>query len=336
MIRRWLPKEEIERANSVNMAELASKMGYQVNHKGSSRFEIPGVGGFEINGNMWYSFAQSRGGGPIQFAMSWPNHGQRDFQDAVIVINQLMYGNSIVMDVSPYEQGRFSTSARPVRGEDFELPTRASDNARVFAYLTRTRGIEPTVVRHCFDNNSLYQSAGYGNCVFLGFDEGNTPRYAHLRDSSTEGRFRQDARGSQKKYGFTVEPHPLKWDKGLIVFEAPIDLLSEASIDFWERGEQWRDIARIALGGTSDDALLEYLSRHPDVETVTLALDNDIAGIQATERIIQMMVEKFPNIQLAKAEFLGKDYNEYLKFLEAEGRSLDVNTGRSRTQAGID
>ena len=58
------------------------------------------------------------------------------------------------------------------------------------------------------------------NAVFVGRDEDGVPRYAHQR--GTAGNFRLDVKGSDKAFNFCYRGE----GERLLVFEAPIDLLS--------------------------------------------------------------------------------------------------------------
>ena len=111
------------------------------------------------------------------------------------------------------------------------------------------------------------------NCVFCGFDETGSVKYASMRGTKEHSKFRQDAIGSDKHYGFTMEGT----NDELYVFEAPIDALSHATL-YKLIGEDWETDNRISLGGISDLALEQYLTTHPDIKNITFCLDNDRAG----------------------------------------------------------
>lgn len=77
----------------------------------------------------------------------------------------------------------------------------------------------------------------------------------------------------------------------LIVFESPIDAMSHASLVNAIAGNPnaWRVHTRLSLGGTSDVALMQYLSEHSKCRDITLCLDNDAAGLAAAKLIGQGM-----------------------------------------------
>ena len=88
------------------------------------------------------------------------------------------------------------------------------------------RGIDYQLIQECISDGTLYESADYHNAVFIGKDEGGTPKYAALR-STLGSTFKQDASGSDKRYSFRLlarEPTDT-----VHLFEAAIDLLSYAT-----------------------------------------------------------------------------------------------------------
>ena len=80
-----------------------------------------------------------------------------------------------------------------------------------------------------------------------------------------------DATGSDKSYPYF---HEGKTDL-LIVTEAPIDLMSHASIaaDFY--GRDWMQDHRITTGCLWNGAIDRYLEGHPQIKRLVFAVDND-------------------------------------------------------------
>ena len=88
----------------------------------------------------------------------------------------------------------------------FRLPNPAPNNDRVTRYLLE-RGISLLTIRYCIERKILYESAEYHNCVFLGKDPQGVPKYAALRGIYDYGKpFKREAPGSQKQYGFCIQP----------------------------------------------------------------------------------------------------------------------------------
>jgi hypothetical protein len=149
----------------------------------------------------------------------------------------------------------------------FVLPDCNGDNERVIAYL-QGRGIALPLIQDCIRRGSLYEDTRR-NCVFVGFDDSETPRYAALR--GTVGDFKHEVAGSDKWHNFLLPPvnpnTPI-----VAVFESAIDSLAHATL----RPEF--DGYRLSLGGVALAALLQFLTLDSEVGYVDVCTDNDEAG----------------------------------------------------------
>ena len=124
------------------------------------------------------------------------------------------------------------------------LPPKNKDCNRVTQYLFG-RGIDYQLIQECIADGTLYESADYHNAVFIGKDEGGTPKYAALR-STIGSTFKQDASGSDKRYSFRLlarEPTDT-----VHLFEAAIDLLSYATYLKCE-GKDYKSESLLSLSG---------------------------------------------------------------------------------------
>ena len=92
----------------------------------------------------------------------------------------------------------------------------------------------------------IYESKNYHNVVFVGRDKEQNPRYAAMRGTD-EKRYRGEAKGSEKIYGFGH----IGTNEKLFVFESPIDLLSYITAV----PEEWEKHSYISLGGLSEKAM---------------------------------------------------------------------------------
>lgn len=162
------------------------------------------------------------------------------------------------------------------------LPPKADGKYdRVFAYLSQTRGISPTVISDFMKSKQIYQDTK-GNCVFVGYDEHGTAKFGSVRTTLTEKKYRGDCKNSDKRYAFNQTGTDTT---KLYVFEAPIDLLSHCTlVDKTYGAGKYKDQTRLALCGSSDVALKAFLERHPEVTTINLRLDNDEAGRTAVSK----------------------------------------------------
>ena len=148
---------------------------------------------------------------------------------------------------------------------------------RLFAYLCQTRGIAPEVVSAFARKDLLYESANHHNAVFVGRDEQGEIRHLHARGTLTGSHFRQTLPGSEKEYSF----HWPGTSGKLYAFEAPVDMLSYISL----HPEGWQNHSYVALCGVNTRSRVNLLETQPQIEEVTLCLDNDEAGHKAARRI---------------------------------------------------
>ena len=144
----------------------------------------------------------------------------------------------------------------------------------------------------------------YHNAVFVGKDEHGIARHAHKRGLYTLGPgFKRNVAGCDPKYSF----HHIGSSDRLYVFEAPIDLLSFATI----YPRDWQQHSYVALCGTSSHAMLWMLEQNPALQKVLLCLDHDEAGIEATGRLLDILHGKEYSAWPRPPDW--KDWNETLK-----------------------
>ena len=98
-------------------------------------------------------------------------------------------------------------------------------------------------------------------------------------------------------------------DSQLFVFEAPIDMLSFISL----YPDDWTSHSYVSLCGTSSHAMLWMLEQNPNLLSVAFCLDNDEAGIRATERLTKLLEDRGYNWVGSFSPFGFKDWNEVLQ-----------------------
>lgn len=217
-----------------------------------------------VRGGEWYDHAEQRGGNAISFLRRYYN---MSFPDAV----QALLGG----DFKPPEQEQ--PEPKP-----FALPEANSDMRRVFAYLTKTRGIDSKIISAFAHERLLYEDSKYHNAVFVGVDENGVARHAHVRSTNSQGKtFRINIEGSDPRYSF----HHIGTNGNLLVFEAPIDLLSHISM----YPHDWQENSYVACCGTSIQPVLKTLERMPQADNVLLCMDNDEAGQKTNRRMAEQL-----------------------------------------------
>ena len=272
---------QIDHANAVNLEDFLRAQGETLVRSGKE-YRWKAHDSLTVCGNKWFRHSQSKGGYPVDFVMEF--YG-KSFPEAV----QLLTG----------ETGEAQPEADPAPSPAFRLPLRNVTNANILNYLTQERKLSPSLVNFFIAAGDIYEDAAHHNVVFVGRDADGHPRYASSR--GIREKFRQDAAGAEKSFGFAHRGT----DKQLMVFEAPIDLLS--FIELFPKN--WQQHNYLSLGGVSAKALQQFLSERPDMERVFLCLDADKAGEDACKRLAALLPD---TVSVTRIQPTRKDWNEVL------------------------
>ena len=272
---------QIDKANAVDLEKFLRAQGETLVRSGKEcRWKAHDS--LTVCGNKWFRHSQSKGGFPVDFVMEF--YG-KSFPEAV----QMLTG----------EPGEVQPEADPAPSPAFRLPLRNVTNANILNYLTQERKLSPSLVNFFIAAGDIYEDAAHHNVVFVGRDADGHPRYASSR--GIREKFRQDAAGAEKAFGFAHRGT----DKQLLVFEAPIDLLS--FIELFPKN--WQQHNYLSLGGVSGKALRQFLSERPDVERVFLCLDADKAGEDACKRLAGLLPD---TVSVTRIQPCMKDWNDVL------------------------
>ena len=212
------------------------------------------------------------------------------------------------------------------------LPEKRGIPLRLYDYLCIKRGIDSDIVNTLTQEGKLYEDRR-GNVVFVGFDEHGTARFASVRGTYGDCKFRGDCTGSDKRYGFnTAVSAP---SERAYIFESAIDLLSHATLANLEYGDRtaWLYNRRLSLAGTSDTAIPFFLNQHRAVKELVFALDNDAAGREATEKLMRKYMEK--GFKTWSQYPAGKDFNEDLANRVTQIRAEKAQTHKTRIETCI-
>ena len=272
---------QIDRANAANLEKFLRAQGETLVRSGKE-YRWKAHDSLTVCGNKWFRHSQSWGGFPVDFVMEF--YG-KSFPEAV----QMLTG----------EPGKAQPEADPAPSPAFRLPLRNVTNANILNYLTQERKLCPSLVNFFIAAGDIYEDSSHHNVVFVGRDADGHPRYASSRGINEK--FRQDAAGAEKAFGFAHRGT----DKQLLVFEAPIDLLS--FIELFPKN--WQQHNYLSLGGVSGKALQQFLSERPDVERVFLCLDADKAGEDACKRLAGLLPD---TVSVTRIQPCMKDWNDVL------------------------
>ena len=291
-------EDDLYRANNADLVSYLGGCGGHVKKVGSTYQYVytDGSGTHDsvtVHGGKWYDHKNQRGGYAVKFLQEFLNFS---FQDAVV---ELLGGHCSAQTVS-------SPGAAPESVvKPFELPEPNSNMRRVFAYLTKQRFIDPQIISHFAHEHKIYEGSKYHNAVFVGMDENGTPKQASVRSTISFGKiFRLTVANSDTKYSFSHFGN----DGKLFVFEAPIDMLS--FITLYQK--DWKDHSYIAMNGVYESAILKALENHSELKSVYLCTDSDEGGIEAAERLRDILREHgYTDIFRIMPQ--QKDWNECLK-----------------------
>ena len=272
---------QIDKANAVDLEKFLRAQGETLVRSGKE-YRWKAHDSLTVCGNKWFRHSQSKGGFPVDFVMEF--YG-KSFPEAV----QMLTG----------EPGKVQPETDPAPSPAFRLPLRNVTNANILNYLTKERKLSPSLVNFFIAAGDIYEDSSHHNVVFVGRDADGHPRYASSR--GIQEKFRQDVAGAEKAFGFAHRGT----DKQLLVFEAPIDLLS--FIELFPKN--WQQHNYLSLGGVSGKALRQFFSERPDVERVFLCLDADKAGEDACKRLAALLPD---TVSVTRIQPSMKDWNEVL------------------------
>ena len=272
---------QIDKANAVDLEKFLRAQGETLVRSGKE-YRWKAHDSLTVCGNKWFRHSQRKGGLPVDFVIEF--YG-KSFPEAV----QMLTG----------EPGEAQPEAGPAPSPAFRLPLRNVTNTNILNYLTQERKLSPSLVNFFIAAGDIYEDAAHHNVVFVGRDADGHPHYASSR--GIREKFRQDAAGAEKAFGFAHRGT----DKQLLVFEAPIDLLS--FIELFPKN--WQQHNYLSLGGVSGKALRQFLSERPNVERVFLCLDADKAGEDACKRLAGLLPD---TVSVTRIQPCMKDWNDVL------------------------
>lgn len=285
-------------ANSVNLEEFLRMRGEKLECVGREHkliyYDSSGKhDSITLRGSTWFDHKNQVGGGAIKFMQEFYD---MDFQTAV----QELLGQR----VTPLSHSPPKAIAKEEKKE-FRLPQANTNMHRVYAYLIKQRFIAPEVITHFAKQHTLYEDKEHHNAVFVGIDENGVPRQASKRSTNSYGNsFRITCQGSDTRYSFAHFGE----SKRLYVFEAPIDMMSFLTL----YPKEWQKHSYIDMNGVYENAVLTALKNHSNLSEVILCVDNDEGGIEAVDRLKDILTENgYTDVKRLAPKF--KDWNEVLK-----------------------
>ena len=287
-------REQIQRADDTDLYVFLSGRGEQFKRCGKE-YRWLRHDSVMINKNEWYRFSQNKGGHAIDFMKEF--YGL-SFAEAVKELLGEEGAGDTNRRTAKEDAGRQKVCPIPLPG--LELPERNESCEIARKYLIEQRKLSEQLVDQMIAKGDIYESKNYHNVVFVGRDKEQNPRYAAMRGID-ENRYRGEARGSEKAYGFGH----IGTDEKLFVFESPVDLLSYITAV----PEEWEKHSYISLGGLSEKAMKRMYTEYPHIHSIYLCLDNDEPGNERCRQFVSLIPEK---LSVYRLEPVKKDWNECL------------------------
>lgn len=291
-----IPKEDIQRAREM---DLLTYLTYyepgNLKHVSGNVFSTVEHDSLIINNGKWCWFSRQIGG--------------KSALDYLIKVKGIPFRDAVERIIGNITEPLPVVKQAESPPKEFVMPELSSDTTRVSTYLT-SRGIDPEITKWCIDHKLIFETAKYGNVVFVGYDKQGNPKHGSMRSTTTP--YKGDVKGSDKRFAFRLirAEHPRK----VHVFEAVPDLLSYATC-VKLRGGNWRKETYLSLAGIGGSslpkALEQFLKDYPDISHIYLHLDNDEPGRNAAKTIKGLLNGKY--VVKDQPPPSGKDYNEYLQ-----------------------
>lgn len=294
--------QEKEAAHNISIIDYLERNYGLTFKKAGKGFRCREHNSFFVNADQkaWYWNSRGIGGGDvIEFVRKYEN---------------LTYEQALVQVVNPTHLDKAIYSKAPQRPvadkKPLNLPPKTrSQYKRVFAYLTRTRCLDPNIVIVLMHKKFIYEDVK-GNCVFVGYNKAGLPAYGAIRSTNSNQVFRYDAEGSDKENSFYIKGYN---KKKIYVFESPIDALSHATLENikTDNPREWLNSTRISCGGNNDVPLERFINDYPEVEEICFCYDNDKGGQKARDLYMPKWEEKGFKVSANIPKH--KDFNEDLQ-----------------------
>lgn len=263
-------EEQMKQIYGTNLIDFAVSRGFQLDpaYRDKYTVHIKGYGGLYLfkHGRGYICFSGGKGN-IVDFAMEFLGFTKRQAMEEILGCKAYENQKHIIPPMEKEKRGKL------------EIPPKDNNNRKVFAYLTRTRKLEPEIVNAMIKKGRIYQTRQQvrdkviNNCAFMGYDTNGQVKYCALRGCSAGSSYRLDLPDSDKSFGFIMEGRSSR----VYEFEAPIDAMSHASF-FYMMGMDWEMDHRVSEGCLSNKALERYLSFHPEIDEIVFCYDNDMEG----------------------------------------------------------
>ncbi len=296
-------KEVLQKAKQIDLLTYLQRANpHELIRDGPNSYHTRSHDSLKISNGKWMWWSRGIGG---KTALDYLIKVlEMPFLDAVREITNLAPSANLNTDYLPKDNRRQGKTEPPC----FILPRQNGSTEVVKRYLLQ-RGIHSELIDYCLRKGLLYQSYPYHNAVFIGRDASQTPRYAMER-STGEKRYFRECIGSDKRFSFSISGT----NQTLHLFESAIDLLSYITLMKLKKapihGDHFLSLGGVTKEKTVPIALVDYLTRYPEISNLALHLDTDTTGRIATENITEVIKNNLCIRDLPPRH--GKDMNDEL------------------------
>ena len=265
---------------------------------------IEGVDSLRIQGNKWFRNSQGKGGNAIDFLVDYYGLSPKE------AIERLTQAHKpYIPDVFKETRGKKqknSVDQSIVAKFDFNTINIACEQRRVFAYLTKTRGIDANIVLKEIQKGQLFEESYTGNAVFAVTNEVDHIVGAEVVGtlSFKNSRFKCMKKGSDNSYGYAIGQK--RNPQYILFFESAIDLLSFITI-MRNRSKPMTECLFVSMAGIKGGVIQKYLQSFIK-STPVICVDNDDAG----NKFINYCLTQHPTTIIKQPDKKFKDWNDQL------------------------
>lgn len=308
---------------NIPILDYAQRLGYTPERVGN-QYSLKEHDSVRINTekNIYYRHSTARGGSIIDFVMEFEGLSQ---DEAIRKLRGCLSPSHTVVGLQQRK-----SNPQPEPHLKVQLPKAHNGRfSRIFAYLTKSRGIDSEIVAAMVKRKVLYEDERH-NCVFVGYNEKNEAAFGCVRGTitQTDKPYRGDCTDSNKAIGWYIGHN----SKSLVVVEAPIDAMSFMSM-LKLYGKDYKQYDYLAIGGMCNDSLPYHFGRLPrgQIQTVFLAVDNDKKGIMARTAYRNQLHQLGYTGKILDKIPVNKDWNDDLKSM-SQSRDKKQEQPKSKQQ----
>lgn len=280
-------KEDYIKLANVSCIDVAIALGMTIDEGGRTTdksVHIADSGGLYIfpDKNNWYRHSDGAKGFPIDLVTDALNCSREQALDFI--------ARNVANGIHARECCHVHKPKSETQKAVFSVPPHNISPSRVIAYLIKTRGIDKNIVLSMIQRKMIAEDEIHHNCLFFGRDTDENIRSCALR-GTTPTKFRGEVAGGDKSYSFVMNGS----SDTLRIFESPIDAMSHATFSKL-LGKNWTSDHRLSTNGCGNfSAVLNYLTNHPEIHKICIALDNDAAGKKAAVELRQKLISLYPD-----------------------------------------